>query len=280
MLTCKEMPMEDSSPSGPSPYLDGAAALLAPDEPAAVRIDRPESRSPFLMVCDHAGNRIPRALGTLGLAEAELQRHIAWDIGAGALAEIVAARLDACLIRQTYSRLVIDCNRPPGVPSSIATVSERTEIPGNRDLGETRKDARRRLIFEPYHGAIAAALDRRRALGIETVFLAMHSFTPVFMGEARSWECGVLYNRDGRFARILAALMASDDLSVGDNAPYAMTDASDYTVPVHAEARSLPYVELEIRQDLIADEAGRRVWAGRLLRLLPDAQRRLANATT
>ena len=272
--------MEESSPSPDPPDPGSGEALLAPDEPAAVRIDRPDGSSPFLMVCDHAGNRIPRALGTLGLAADELQRHIAWDIGAGALAETVAGGLDACLIRQIYSRLVIDCNRPPGVPSSIPTVSERTEIPGNRDLSEARKAARRRLIFDPYHDAIAAALNRRRALESETVLLAMHSFTPVFMDEPRSWQCGVLYNRDGRFARILADLMAHDGLSVGDNAPYAMTDASDYTVPVHAEARSLPYVELEIRQDLIADEAGRRIWAERLLRLLPEAHRRLANVAT
>src|SRR6185312_718352 len=138
------------------------------------------------------------------------------------------------------------------------------------------REARRREIFLPYHQRIAELLDRRAAAGRRTVLVAMHSFTPVFKGETRNVEIGVLYNRDIRLASIMLDLFrAEGDLAVGDNAPYAITDSSDYTVPTHGEARGLPHVEIEIRQDLIADPAGQDSWAARLARLLPIADARL-----
>jgi predicted N-formylglutamate amidohydrolase len=253
-----------------------SAPLLAPDEPAPFALAHAEGRSPFFLTCDHAGKRLPRRLGRLGLPEAELERHIAWDIGAAGLSRLLADRLDAFLILQTYSRLVIDCNRAPGVPTSIVALSEYTEIPGNQGLGLAAAAARVREIFEPYHGRIVAELDRRKADGRPTVLLAMHSFTPVFKGVARPWHVGVLYNRDAAFGRIMGELLrAEGDLVVGDNEPYAISDETDYTIPVHGEKRGLPHVEFEIRQDLIAEPAGQLAWAERLARLLPQAYGRL-----
>jgi predicted N-formylglutamate amidohydrolase len=257
----------------------GEVRLLDDDEPPPVRILRPEGGSDFFLTADHAGRRIPRRLGTLGLPESELGRHIAWDIGIAGTTERLADLLDATAVLQTYSRLVIDCNREPGHQTSIPVVSELTQIPGNRDLSPAEREARRREIFVPYHRRIAALLDARRGTGRRTVLLAMHSFTPVFKGEPRAIEIGVLYNRDRRLADIMLDLFrAEGDLTVGDNAPYAITDTSDYTAVVYGERGRLPYVEFEIRQDLIADVAGQAAWAARLARLLPIADQRLREA--
>ena len=204
------------------------------------------------------GGRCRVRLGDLGVHQGEWERHIAWDIGIAAVTERLSAALDAPAVLQNYSRLVIDCNRRPDWESSIPTISEHTEIPGNRGISATEREARRREIFDPYHRRIAELLDRRAAAGRRTVLVAMHSFTPVFKGETRNVEVGVLYNRDVRLASIMLDLLrAEGDLAVGDNAPYAITDTSDYTVPTHGEARGLAHVEIEIRQDLIADAAGR-----------------------
>jgi predicted N-formylglutamate amidohydrolase len=250
--------------------------LLAGDEPPPVSAHNAGGKSPFLLVADHAGNRVPRTLGRLGVAEAELQRHIAWDIGIAGLGRLLADALDATLIQQNYSRLVIDCNRPLEAPSSIPDLSEDTAIPGNAGLDEPSRAARAGEIFRPYHDAIEAELDRRLKAGRAAVLIPLHSFTPVFKGAKRPWHAGVLYNRDPRFAqRLLALLNAEPDLFVGENAPYMVTDASDYTVPVHAERRGLHHVLIEVRQDLIAGDAGQRQWADRLARLLPLAYRGL-----
>lgn len=247
--------------------------LLGPEEPPAFAISNANGRSAYLLVCDHGGNRLPRALGTLGLDAADLERHIAWDIGAAALAGKMAEALDACLVIQTYSRLAIDCNRPPSAPSSIAPISEATPIPGNRDVGPTDAETRRRAIFQPYHDRIAAELDSRKALGRPTILVAIHSFTRDFAGEpSRPWHVGVLYHRDARLARIVLGLLrAESGLVVGDNQPYSVDDETDYTIPVHGERRALPHVALEIRQDLLVDEAGRNTWARRLARVLGRA---------
>jgi predicted N-formylglutamate amidohydrolase len=253
------------------------APLLAPDEPDPVTFTNERGCSVFFLTCDHGGRGFPRRLGRLGLAERDTFRHIAWDIGIVEVGRPLSVALDAALILQTYSRLVIDCNRDPAVPSSIPDVSEDTEIPGNRNLGEADRFARCDAIFLPYHDRIAAALDRRRAESRPTALIALHSFTPVFRGVSRPWHVGVLFNRDARLARALLDLLrAEGDLVVGENEPYRVTDLTDYTVPVHAEQRGLPYVEIEIRQDLILEPEGQAAWARRLARLLPAAYAELA----
>lgn len=233
--------------------------LLAPDEPAAVEVLRPEADSPFFLICDHAGARIPRALGTLGLSAAGLARRL-------------AAILDACALLQTYSRLVIDCNRPLGGSGSIVAVSERTPIPGNESIDAWDRARREREVFRPYHDRIRTLLAARKAAQRASMLISVHSFTPVFLGESRRWHAGILYNRDGRLARAtLAALRGDAELVVGENQPYALGDASDYAVPEYGEKQGLLHVEIEVRQDLIADERGQQSWAVRLAEALQAA---------
>jgi predicted N-formylglutamate amidohydrolase len=252
--------------------------LLVADEPPPFTVDNETGTSPLLIVADHAGQHFPRRLGQLGLSDAEAGRHIVWDIGIGAVCRLLGQALNAVVIRQNYSRLVIDCNRTPGSETSIAELSELTTVPGNIGLSERDRLARVREIFQPYHHRIASELDRRREAGQPTALISAHSFTPVFKTETRPWHVGVLYNRDRRFAQILMELLHREDgLVVGDNEPYSVTDASDYTIPVHGEQRGLHHVAIEIRQDLIADEAGQRTWAALFARLLPQAYQRLTS---
>src|SRR5215469_444633 len=253
--------------------------LLAPDESAPVRVLRSEGASDFVLAADHAGRLIPRALGDLGLDETERGRHIAWDIGIAGVTETLSGVLDAAAVLQAYSRLVIDCNRALHHPTSIPRISELTAIPGNESLSLEDRAARRRAIFDPYHTAIAELLDRRRGAGRRTILVAMHSFTPVFKSVARKVEIGVLFHHETKLSRLMLELLrAEGDLVVGTNEPYAITDDSDYTVPVHGEGRGLEHVEIEIRQDLIADSAGQERWAERMGRLLREADRRLSRA--
>lgn len=254
--------------------MDGRATrLLDVDEPDPAVVQREDGRSPFFLTCDHAGRRLPQALGDLGLSPSEFDRHIAWDIGAGAVSRKLSDMLDACLVEQIYSRLVIDCNRSPSVPSAIPEISELTVIPGNIGLPDDARAMRREEIFDPYHARIQALLDHRAKEDRETILVAMHSFTPVFKGITRPWHVGVLYNNDPSLGRILLELLSKEgDLVVGDNEPYHISDETDYGIPVHGERRGLPHVELEIRQDLIADPAGQVAWAERLARLLPLAR--------
>jgi len=250
---------------------EAATKLLAADEPAPVTVYNAGGVSPFLLVADHAGRTMPRALGTLGISAAERERHIAWDIGIAGLARPLADALDAMLIEQTYSRLVIDCNRPPDAPTSIPQVSEHTPIPGNVGLSQADRAARADAIFRPYHARIEAELDRRRQGKLPEVLIALHSFTPVFKGTGRPWQAALLYRHDARLAHRLIALFKGEGLSVGDNEPYFVSDQTDYTIPVHGERRGIPHALIEIRQDLIEVEGGQREWAARLARLLPLA---------
>ncbi len=246
--------------------------LLADSGAAVSRIKHPAGTSPYFLICDHASRRLPRGLGSLGLSPAELKSHIAWDIGVAGLAGRLADRLNACLILQAYSRLVIDCNRPLGMPDSIATLSERTRIPGNEGISRTDAEIRAREIFHPYHDRIRATLDARRHGERPTLLVALHSFTPSFLGVNRPWHIGVLYNRDARLGQVLLDLMRRENgLIIGDNKPYAVSDDTDYTVTVHGEQRGIPHVELEVRQDLIANESGQTLWALRLAWLLEEA---------
>ena len=250
---------------------DPAYCLIAADEPPPLTATNRDARSPFVVVADHAGKYLPRRLQMLGLTHAECERHIAWDIGAGAVSTLIGAALDAVVIRQNYSRLAIDCNRRPGSATSIVELSELTIVPGNIGLGEAQVESRVQGIFRPYHDRIADELNRRLQAGRPTALIAMHSFTPVLNAVARPWHVGVLYNRDPRLAaKLIGLLRREPGLVVGDNEPYSVSDASDYTIPVHGEQRDLLHVAIEIRQDLIADEAGQHRWANLLARVLPQ----------
>lgn len=247
--------------------------LLDSDEVPPVIEENVESRSPFFFTCDHYGRLIPRVLGDLGVHAGELERHIAWDIGIAGVATMLAKEMDVHLIAQRYSRLVIDCNRPFESPGSIPLISEATEIPGNGGLTSEQVEARRSAVFAPYHTRIAQALDHRKAQGLPTILVSLHSFTPVYAGIARPWHIGTLYHRDDRLPHLLRdKLRHEGDLVVGDNEPYAVSDATDYTIPVHAEKRGLMNTGIEIRQDLIEDQSGQHQWAERLARLLREIE--------
>lgn len=249
--------------------LQDFSPLLAADEPAPVIARNADGASSFFLTCDHYGRMIPRGLGDLGIDERERQRHIAYDIGIAGVAEAVSDALGAHLVAQRYSRLVIDCNRPLDAASSIPPISEATTIPGNQDLTQQAAFERQQRIFVPYHRAIAEALERRTQAQRPTILVSLHSFTPIYAGVARPWHIGTLYNRDARLPKLmLRELRAESALVVGDNQPYAVSDVTDYTIPVHGERRGLINTGIEIRQDLITEESGQREWAERLVRVL------------
>ena len=215
--------------------------------------------SPFLLLGDHAGKIIPRALGRLGLTDAQLDLHIALDIGIQGLGAELSALLDATFIHQRYSRLVIDCNRQPGSQGAILAVSDGVKIPGNADLSPEAVQARVAEIYQPYQDEIARTLEERARQ--PTVLVALHSFTPSMQGDDRPWRLGVLHRHDSAFSTAVLALMRAElGDAVGDNQPYAM-DGTDNTIPLHADPRGLDYLELEVRQDLLATPDAQRILA-------------------
>jgi predicted N-formylglutamate amidohydrolase len=218
--------------------------------------------APMIIICDHASNRVPAGYGDLGLPPAAFDRHIAWDIGAAAITEILAQRFNAPAILSTVTRLLIDCNRQFEDPGLTAAVSDGTEIPANRDLSEAERANRWRLYHQPYHATIAQAIDRQLASGRQPVILSIHSMTPTLRGTARPWQIAVCWDNDQRLsAPMLAALRARSGIVVGDNEPYRLDPAEDYSVPVHGTRRGLKHLQVEFRQDEVADAAGQQRWA-------------------
>lgn len=263
-----------------------SVSLLGPGDPSPVEMCHPQSAAPVLLTCDHASNAIPRALGGLGLPAAVLSEHIAWDVGAAAVTRLLAVALGAPALLTGYSRLVVDCNRDPGDPTSIPAVSDGVAVPGNRALTDAVRAARLAACFAPYHEAIAARLDALLQAGTPPALLSIHSFTPVMAGVARPWHVGVLWDKDARIPLpLLAALSADPAIVVGDNQPYSAREPAGYTMRHHAVARGLPHVAIELRQDLVATDQGARSWAARLAAALQPilARReiyRVAPATT
>lgn len=249
------------------------AAVSASDLASnAVAVRNRNGRGAFVLVCDHASAHIPPGYAGLGLPSAELQRHIAWDIGALGLSEHLSSLLDAPLLHPTVSRLLLDVNRDPGAHDSIAVTSEDTPVQGNHAIDACERQRRHDWIYAPYHGEIEAIVATRIAARQPTAMVSIHSFTPVFKGVERSWQVGVLSHRDRRMADpLLRALGADSRLEVGDNQPYAPRDGVYHTLERHAEAHGLPCVMLEIRNDLIRDTPGQLAWAERLAPLLQRA---------
>lgn len=253
--------------------------LLGPEDPAPVGAPRTDTQSPFVLVCDHAGNAIPNRMTQLGLPVQEIERHIGIDIGALAVAQCMSDLLDAPLIHQRYSRLVIDCNRETGDSTSIPIISDGTRVPGNDNLSDREVHQRITAIFNPYHDAIGQLLDRRAAANQPTVLVAVHSFTPQLRtaDTSRPWHTDIMFDRDPRIGKALLALLRDEpDIFAGENEPYGINTDNDYTIPVHGERRNIPYVGIEIRQDLLATTQQQQTWANRMAQLLP---RTLSNVT-
>jgi len=244
---------------------DMTLSLLGPDEPPPVEIVNADGAGSAVLVCDHASNRVPKRLGTIGLNALQLADHIGWDPGAADVARRLSTRLDAPLVLSGYSRLVIDCNRPLRSAQSIAEQSGGVPVPGNCGLSAKEREARVNALFRPYHDAISRLLDSRSRR--PTLLLSIHSFTPVLNDLSRPWHVGVSHGRDRRLAALmLGALVRDGDYRVGDNEPYPIEDDVDYTIPVHGEGRGLPSVMIEIRQDGIQTAEGIAAWAARLAR--------------
>jgi predicted N-formylglutamate amidohydrolase len=238
---------------------------MADDERSIVRVENPDGAGPFVIVCDHASRRLPSEYGSLGASDENLVSHIAWDPGALPVSRSLSAMLDAPLLWPDVSRLIVDCNRDPDAPDLIVAESEGRAVPGNRDLDASERLRRLALAHDPYHRAIERCLDGRRAAGRPSALVAVHSFTPVYGGRSRPWQVGIVFDDDRRLADALVARLAADPaLTVGVNQPYSPADRVYYTVTRHARPRGLPAVMIEIRNDVIADEAGQAAWADRL----------------
>ncbi|MDF2996086.1 MAG: N-formylglutamate amidohydrolase [Xanthobacteraceae bacterium] len=223
----------------------------------------------LLLLCDHASNALPPEYGTLGLPASELERHIGYDIGAAGIARELAGLLGAPAVLSHFSRLLIDPNRGEDDPTLVMRLSDGAIVPGNRHVDAAEVERRIARFHRPYHQAIERTIDDALAAGLIPVLLSIHSFTPVWRGVPRPWHAGLLWDLDERFARpLIEALEAPGDLIVGDNEPYDGALRNDCLYR-HGTARGLPHVLVEIRQDLIADEAGQRAWAERLAALLP-----------
>jgi predicted N-formylglutamate amidohydrolase len=239
--------------------------LLGPGDPPPLSVHNAQGKAPLLLLCDHASKAVPEALGDLGIGEAELSRHIGWDIGGLDTALALAEALDAPLVASGYSRLVIDCNRWPGGEGSIPEVSDGTTVPANKGLTKEQVDARASACFWPYHREVDRHLDRMTAGGRTVALMVMHSFTPRMNGFERPWHLGVLWNDDARLPEpLLAELRRDPALVVGDNEPYSARASYEYTLNAHARPRRLPHCSLEVRQDLIDTPDAARAWGRRL----------------
>jgi predicted N-formylglutamate amidohydrolase len=247
-------------------FSEPEGAAFSPVETIAGRLD-----AGVLLICDHASNALPPGYGTLGLPGEALERHIAYDIGAAALTRALAEKLGAPAVLSTFSRLLIDPNRGADDPTLVMRYSDGAIVPGNARADAAEIAARRERYWAPYRERVAATVEAMLATGEAPALVSIHSFTPVWRGRARRWKVGVLWDCDGRLPRpLLAALHDEADLGahgIGDNEPYDGALAGD-TVDAVATARGLANALIEVRQDLIADEAGAEAWADRLARLL------------
>jgi predicted N-formylglutamate amidohydrolase len=242
--------------------------LLESEEAPALLVNV-GGRSPYVLVCEHASNRLPKSLGTLGLPESELQRHIAWDIGAEKVARELSRLIDAPLVLQRYSRLAYDCNRPPDSADAMPEISETTHIPGNRQLTSDARLMRTREIYRPFHATIADLLDRRAAERTRSTVVTIHSFTPVYKGKPRTVELGILHDRDRGLADKLITSFPTVDARF--NEPYGPDDGVLHTLNQHAAVRGLRHAMIEIRNDFLLDKRGQVEWAERLCAALVHA---------
>ena len=233
--------------------------------PEAVEVVNESGRSPFVLICEHASNYIPAEYRRLGLDEKELSRHIAWDIGAANVTRALSERIDAAAFLGRYSRLLIDLNRPLHVADSIPLRSEATDIPGNHSLDAADRVRRQQRIFHPFQNQLRAHLEQRTTHGRRNVLVAIHSFTPVYLGQHRSWHAGVLFDKSQVLGQALIAHLSKDPLlNVGANVPYGVSADADYALVVHGDQLGNPAVLIEIRNDLIADPQGVETWADKL----------------
>jgi predicted N-formylglutamate amidohydrolase len=256
--------------------------VAKPDTHSAFRILRPQGKGRFIIFCDHASNRIPAELDNLGLPASDLDRHIAWDIGAAGVTAELSNIFDSPAILCGTSRLVIDCNRQLHACDLIPEVSDGTAIPGNRDLSKAARQLRIEQFFDPYHAAVESVIADRESRGLTSIALSIHSMTACLAGNARPWQIALSSHNDRSLVEpMLEALRRLEhcqpgnvtlgDSAVGDNQPYDLDPAVDYSTPFHAMRRNMPYLQVEFRQDEVADTAGQVRWARRFAEALTGA---------
>ena len=240
----------------------------------AVLVTNARGASPFVIVCDHASNRIPARYGDLGLSSTERLSHIAWDPGALAVAHMLSTKLDAPLVQSTVSRLIIDCNRDLDAPDLIWTLSEATRIAANENLDDEERQYRIDHFHRPYHASIETLLEARRHAGQETILICLHSFTPVYHGAPRPWPIGLIHGVDVRYTQAVYDALAADEpgLNIGWNEPYAALNGVTLTLEKHGDGRGLDATMIEIRHDEILEPAGVALWSDRLARCLETAR--------
>lgn len=248
------------------------AKLIDVSEEPPFTVARADGDSDVVLICEHASNTMPRALGTLGLKPEALASHIAWDIGAAAVAERLSQQLDAALVMQRFSRLVYDCNRPPEAAGAYPETSEIYQVPGNKGLSAEARAQRAEALYHPFHEAIDSLIDGRLAAGREVILVTVHSFTPVYFGNLRDGALGILHDTDSRLAdAMLLAARETGLEGVRRNYPYGPQDGVTHTLRKHGLTRKIANVMLEIRNDLIADARGQAEWADRIGALLRQA---------
>jgi predicted N-formylglutamate amidohydrolase len=240
----------------------------------AVLVSNARGQSPFVLVCDHASNRIPPQYGDLGLTPIQRLTHIAWDPGALAVSRRLSELLDAPLVQSTVSRLIIDCNRDLSAPDLIWTLSETTRIAANENLDAAERQYRIDHFHRPYHASIETLLEARRHAGRETILVCVHSFTPVYHGVPRRWPIGLIHGLDtGYTAALRNALQNADpSLDIGWNEPYAALAGVTLTLEKHSDGRGLEATMIELRHDEILEPAGVTLWSNRLAACLETAR--------
>lgn len=252
--------------------------VLSPDEGEPVAVELGEGTGPFVFICEHASFTLPRSVGDLGLGEEARKSHIAWDPGALAVARLLSARFDSPLVFQRFSRLVYDCNRPPESPAAMPASSEVYRVPGNENLTEQQRQARTRGLYRPFHAEISRLIERRKARGLSTSIVTIHSFTPVYFGKHRDVEIGILHDADTRLAdAMLAAASGEMSFDIRRNEPYGPADGVTHSLILHGIARGIPNVMIEVRNDLIADNQSQEVMATYLSKLIAQALGRRIN---
>lgn len=243
--------------------------VLSETEGNCVAVERPDGRSPVLVICEHASRTVPERFGDLGLSGEALNSHIAWDPGALAVARGLSANLDAPLVYQKFSRLIYDCNRPPDSPAAMPETSEIYAIPGNRQLDAAERSARTEALYVPFHQAIRDLLRSRAARGLVSVIVTIHSFTPIYDGKRRDVELGILHDADDRLAsRMLDMVGAAPLYRTERNQPYGPDDGVTHTLQLHGLENGFKNVMIEVRNDLIVDDVGQGFMADYLTGLI------------
>ena len=252
------------------------SGILTASDGEAVALENATGASGVVLACEHASAVLPAAAGDLGLSAEALSSHIAWDPGALAVARRLSAALDGVLIHQRFSRLIYDCNRPPESPAAMPEKSEIYEIPGNRDLTPAERYARTAALYIPFHDRVSAEVSRIAGEGRKPVVVTIHTFTPVYFGKPREVEIGILHDTDSRLADAMLEATVGGPYRVERNSPYGPEDGVTHTLRLHALPLGLANVMIEVRNDLVRDDAGVETVSAYLADLISGALERVA----